>query len=723
MSDILSLDFPIVKVLPEFLKAFDQENTIILKAETGAGKSTILPLSLLEHAKSYGEKIIMLEPRRLATKSIAKRMADLLGEELGKTIGYSIRFESAKSEESLIEVVTEGILTRMLVDNPELKGYSTVIFDEFHERSIHADLGLALTRAIQQNTRPDLKVVIMSATLNEDYLAKSLKAKIINSKGRSYPVSIQYVGESADRTVIEDSIAHQVVKAINTMEGDVLVFLPGQGEIMRVQELLKRKLNQIKILPLYGQLPWHKQQQAILPDSEGKRKVVLATSIAETSLTIEGVKIVIDSGLGRHSIYDAKKGLSRLVTEPISKDEADQRSGRAGRIAEGTCFRMWSEIEHKHKRPHRLPEVLVNDLSPLMLDLYAKNIHPDNYQDQLFWVTPPPADKLIEADKLLNSLEAIENGKITNLGKAMNQLPCHPRLAHMLKHPMAHDNMALATDLAAILEEKDTFYQQYGADVSARLELLHQLREEKRLSKSLKKIEQIAKSYRKLLDVEIDNSAVDSYAVGFLLALAYPDRIATAKRGNNAQFQLANGAIAAIGHKDELAAESWLAVASMDARQGLGKIFLAAPLNPKDLMPLVKSSDNCYWNIVEEEFELREELSIGSIVLKSEPIDDEPDNAEKKQAIIKVIQEDDELLQASDEFDAFCREIELLRSESPDEGWPEMNIGFIKMLAKKWVSDELINQPNLSEKLSKLDLVQTGLQLLSEKQRKIYLDK
>lgn len=720
MPDILSLDFPIVKVLPDFLKAFEQENTIILKAETGAGKSTILPLALIERAKATGEKIIMLEPRRLATKSIAKRMADLLGEELGETVGYSIRFESARSESTLIEVVTEGVLTRILVDNPDLKGYSTVIFDEFHERSIHADLGLALTRAIQQKSRPDLKVIIMSATLNEDYLAKSLKAKVINSKGRSFPVTIHYVGESADRSVIEDSVAHQIIKAAKSLEGDILVFLPGQGEIMKVQELIKGKLKNIKILPLYGQLAWHKQQQAILPDSEGKRKVVLATSIAETSLTIEGVKVVIDSGLGRHSIYDAKKGLSRLVTEPISKDEADQRSGRAGRISEGICFRMWSEIEQKNKRPHRLPEILVNDLSPLLLDLYAKHINIDNNQDQLFWVTPPPSDKLIEAKKLLNSLEAIENDKITDLGSAMNQLPCHPRLAHMLKHPLAKENLALATDLAAILEEKDTFYQQYGADISARIAILHQLREEKRLSKSLKKIEKIAKSYRNLLSIEVDNSEVDSFAVGFLLSLAYPDRIATAKRGNNAQFQLANGAIAAIGHKDDLASESWLAVASMDARQGLGKIFLAAPLNPKDLMPLVKSSENCYWDIHEDNFELREEMSIGSIILKSEFIDDEPDLSEKREAVIRAIQQEDDLLHNSDEFEFFCKEIETLRNDSPDEGWPEMNLNFIKRLANKWVSEELVNQSNLAERLDNLNLKEIGIALLTEKQRKAY---
>ncbi len=688
MIDLHSLDFPIVAILPDFLAAFEAENTLILKAETGAGKSTILPLALLEYANKKQQKVIMLEPRRLAAKSIAKRMADLLGEPLGKSIGYSIRFESAKCADTLIEVVTEGILTRMLVSNPQLDGYCTVIFDEFHERSIHADLGLALSRSLQQKTRPELRIILMSATLNEDYLTNHLKATLIKSAGRSFPVEINYIGAQSEG-LIEETIAYQILTAEKTHDGDMLVFLPGQGEINKVWDIIKGKLKEAKVCPLYGQLPWNKQQRAILPDQDGKRRVVLATSIAETSLTIEGIKIVIDSGLGRHSVYNPKTGLSSLITESISKDEADQRSGRAGRVAPGICFRMWSEAEHWQKRAHRIPEILVNDLGPLLLDLYAKGI---SQTHELFWVTPPPIDKIIEAEKLLTELEAVEHGTITTLGKAMNQLPCHPRLAHMLQHPLAQEHIALATDLAAALEEKDTFYQVYGADITARLALLHELRAENRLSKPLKRIEQVAKSYRELLKVEADNTAVDTYTAGLLLSMAYPDRIATAKRGNNAQFQLANGAIAAIGHKDDLANESWLSVASMDARQGLGKIFLAAPLNPKDLMPLVKTFETTYWDYDNDTFEIREELKIGHIILKSEPIDDEPDANKKKQAVITAITQDEEgeLLQESTAFDALIKRIEAKRKQFPDQGWPEMNRLFLRRLAKLWVTDEMI---------------------------------
>lgn len=718
MIDVNSLDFPIVRVIPQFLKDFEQEHTLILKAETGAGKSTILPLALIDYAKKLHQKIIMLEPRRLAAKSIAQRMADLLNEPLGKTVGYSIRFESAKSEETIIEVVTEGILTKMLVTDPELTEYCTVIFDEFHERSIHADLGLALAKSLQQKKRNDLKLIIMSATFNEDNLAASLKAHVIKSAGRSYPVTIKYAGEQSGG-LIEETIAHQIITASKQQQGDILVFLPGQGEILKVHELLRNQLNDVLVCPLYGQLPWHKQQRAILPDNSGRRRVVLATSIAETSLTIEGIKIVVDSGLGRNSIYNPKNGLSGLVTEAISQDEADQRSGRAGRLVPGICYRMWSESAHMIKKPHRTPEILVNDLSPLLLDLYAKNI---SDTQALFWVTPPPIDKIYEAEKLLTQLEAISNNAITVLGKEMNLLPCHPRLAHMLKHELANDNLALATDIAALLEEKDTFYRELGADLSSRIDRLHALRAENRLSKPLKRIEKVAKRYRELIKIEADNSQVDAQSVGFLLALAYPDRIATAKRGNNAQFQLANGAIAAVGHKDELAHESWLTVASMDARQGLGKIFLAAPLNPTDLKPLIKNTETPVWDYDNDAFELNEELRIGNIILSSEFIDDDLDQQEKKQAVINAIQTDEEheLLRPEASFEAFCQQINTLRIAYPDEGFPAMSVMYLKKLVSIWLPDSIIEEEDIITALLGLDLTAIGKNMLTDRQQEVF---
>lgn len=710
---IESLDFPIVKVLPDFKAALETEKTLILNAETGAGKSTILPLSLIDVAKTQGKTIIMLEPRRLAVKSIASRMADLLGEEVGETIGYSIRFESRKSDSTLIEIVTEGILTRMLVSDPLLSNYCMVIFDEFHERSIHADLGLALTRALQLKERPDLQIILMSATLNKSALASALKAKVINSSGRTFPVDIYYVGEAME-TFEATTIAHQIKEALKKHEGDLLVFLPGQGEIKDVFQLLKHQVRNAQIVELYGQLPWHKQQRAILPHPEGKRKVVLATSIAETSLTIEGIKVVIDCGLGRHSLYDPQIGLSRLVTSPISKDEADQRSGRAGRLSSGICYRMWSATEHEYRPDHRTPEILVNDLAPLKLDLYAKGI---SQAHSLYWLSPPPLDKLMEAEELLEQLEAIQAGKITNLGKEMHALPCHPRLAHMLKHKLSQKNLALATDIAALLEEKDTAYKLFGADLSPRIEQLRKLRAEKRLSKGQKKIEKIAASYRKILQIEVSDEAIDPYEIGFMLSLAYPDRIASAKRGNNAQFQLANGAIAAIGHKDGLAAEAWLSVAAMDARQGLGKIFLAAPLNPKDLSPLVKQEVSPYWDFEEDFFELRTEIKIGRIILKSEPIQEEVDHEDYREAILKALKfQGEDILHISDEFESFSQQINLLRRLHPSEAWPEMGIDYIKSLTPIWTEALEIPHENTFQFLHALNLIDIGKSLLTPSQ-------
>ncbi len=360
--EINKIDLPVVEIIPEIQSKLKQSNTLIINAEAGAGKSTIIPLALLEDIKSTGKKIIMLEPRRLAAKSIAKRMSELLQEPLGQTVGYRIRFETVISESTIIEVVTEGILSRMLDSDPLLKEVAILIFDEFHERSIYADVALALARFTQASLRPDLKILIMSATLNQKMLSEALKAEAVVSKGRQFPVDINYVGET-DYHSLAEMTANLVKKSIKEHEGDILVFLPGQGEINAVMQELRSVSRSIGIYPLYGQLPWPKQWAAIQPHPTGKRKIVLATSIAETSLTIEAVKVVIDTGFGRGSEFDATTGLSRLVTRDISIDEADQRAGRAGRVSAGTCYRMWSETEHLYRNKHRIPEILNEDLS------------------------------------------------------------------------------------------------------------------------------------------------------------------------------------------------------------------------------------------------------------------------------------------------------------------------------------------------------------------------
>ncbi|WP_375577594.1 ATP-dependent helicase HrpB [Marivirga tractuosa] len=705
--DLSQINLPIVEILPEVVQKIKEEQNLILNAEAGAGKSTIIPIALLEILQNEKQKIIMLEPRRLAAKSIAQRMAQLIGEEVGKTIGYRIRFETRISDQTKIEVVTEGILNKMMDSDPELKDVALIIFDEFHERSIHADVALALARYTQQNSRPDLKLLIMSATLDQALLAKALNAKVVASKGRQFPVNIDYAG-NLDQRLLAELTAEQVKKALKDDEGDILVFLPGQGEILAVQDLLRKSKAKAEIYPLYGQLAWHKQWAAIQPHPQGKRKIVLATSIAETSLTIEGIKVVIDTGLKKNSIFDPNTALNSLKTQSISQDEATQRAGRAGRLAPGKCYRMWTKEDQNIKPSHRLAEILFADLANLKLDLAARNIHQSN---RLFWLTPPPLDKLIYAENLLIQLEALNEDKsITEIGKQMHQLPCHPRLAHMLVK--STENLSLAIDLASLLEEKDPLYKKAGADISERIQLLRTLRKEKRLGRNFQKIEKIAQSYRSLFKIEEENQEIDPYAIGFLLAMAYPDRIASAKRGNNAQFQLSNGSIAAIGHKDELADESWLTVANMDARGGMGKIFLAAPLNPKDLMPLVKNKRNVTWDFDEDEFAVSQDLSIGNITLKREELEDEPSLEDKRAAIIKAIQlHYDEILNADDEF---LNYIEELKEQKEDSEYANFNLAYLGITAEKWLPEGIENEVDIVKSLQKISLTSILKELLRD---------
>ena len=361
---------PILDILPEICSQLANQNTLILQAPPGAGKSTVLPLELLKEKWLEGKKMLMLEPRRLAARSVATRMASLIGEEVGQTVGYRVRFENKTSSATRLEVLTEGILTRMLQQDPSLEGVGLVIFDEFHERSLHADLALALCREMQQVVREDLKILIMSATLDGEQLSKLLgNAPIVTSSGRQHPIKQVYLGN--DTAPIYQRMAFAIKKALKEETGDVLAFLPGMGEINRTFELLSSELSttDIALLTLYGDLSPKEQQAAIMPHPQGKRKVVLATSIAETSLTIEGVKVVIDSGLARVPKFDPRSGLTRLETIKVTVDAADQRAGRAGRLGPGVCYRLWSEGTHQQMSPQRTPEMLEADLAPMMLEL------------------------------------------------------------------------------------------------------------------------------------------------------------------------------------------------------------------------------------------------------------------------------------------------------------------------------------------------------------------
>lgn len=669
--DPKSIDLPIVEILDEVKAQLHKEHTLIVHAPPGAGKSTLLPIALMEESWLKGQKIIMLEPRRLAARSIAMRLSELIGEQVGETVGYRIRFETKVSEATKVEVVTEGILTRMLHGDNSLEGVGLVIFDEFHERSIHADVALALCRESQQVLRPDLKIMVMSATLNMPQLTQSLKAPVVESKGRQYPVDIQYVGDQ-DQFMIPEMTANTVVKASKVHEGDILVFMPGQGEITQCAGILKSKLKGFQIHPLYGQLPYNKQKAAILPDREGRRKVVLATNIAETSLTIEGVKVVVDTGFGRTMKWDPKSGLSRLETVQISKDSADQRAGRAGRLSPGVCYRMWSKATDGRLQEHRTPEILESDLASLVLDLASWGI-----SDPLIltWLSPPPRGAWQAAVQTLHELEALENGRITDHGKEVHRLPCHPRLAHMMLMAEEEGLVSLAADVAALLEERDPLGKEAGIDINNRIEALRTHRREGRKGGRFDRIEKIAGSYRKLFDEEVDNDPFDPYETGLLLTHAFPERIAFARPGNNAQFKLANGRIAMAGHKDDLAHESWLAIANLDARDGMGKIFMASPLNPKDLASRVKEVEVVEWDTEDGGLNASKDLRIGNIVLKSVPLPD-PDVSHLKDAIVQAIKKEGRTLLDWNE------EVEQLQNR-------------VKSL-KKWLSTSVQNLPDLS---------------------------
>ena len=705
--DPFQIDLSITEVISEVRTILSRENTLIVNAPPGAGKSTLLPLALMEEPWLQNKKIIMLEPRRLAAKTIAMRMASLLNQEVGESIGYRIRFENRVGNLTKIEVVTEGILTRMLHTDNSLENVGMVIFDEFHERSIYADVALALCREAQQVLRPDLRILIMSATLDMPQLTSLLKARAVVSQGKQYPVEIKY-GTGVDMYLLPELAARAVLKATSDHEGDALVFLPGEGEIKKCEEILRKELRGFAIHPLYGQLPSNKQYVAIMPSRDGKRKVVLATSIAETSLTIEGIRIVVDCGYTRVSRFDPNSALSRLETVMISKDSADQRAGRAGRLSPGVCYRLWTKATHAQLADNRTPEILESDLASLVLDMAQWGITDAN---QLTWLTPPPKGAVAQASELLHQLDALENGRITPHGKKIHSLPCHPRIAHMLVLAEEQGSLPLATDIAAILEERDPLPKEAGIDINLRIEALRQYRNENGSAQRMSRIEKVAESYRKLFKVNPENGSFDPYETGVLLAYAYPERIACARPGNNAQFQLANGKLAMAGHRDDLAHEPWLSVAHIDARDGMGKIFMAAPLNPKDLAPLVKEKEVIVWDTRKGGLVASRDLRIGNIILQSKPISS-PDEKHLIKAITNAIkQEGERLLNFNDQVVQWQNRVLSLRQWRPDDDWTDVSTQTLLQSNENWLAPYLqsVKKPEDLKKLDLADILHSSL--------------
>lgn len=687
---------------------------LVITAAPGAGKSTLLPLTMLE-GLTDGGKILMLEPRRLAAKQIAERMADLLHEPVGKTVGYRVRFEKKVSADTRIEVLTEGILTRMLVDDPMLDGVSIVIFDEFHERSLASDVALALARESQQVVRPDLRIVLMSATIDASAISSALNAPVVESEGRMFPVEVLRSSEEATADNVVAVVAHTIRLAFNENEGDILAFLPGQAEILRCQEILENTLPETDVYPLYGLLSPQDQRRAIMPSPHGRRKVVLATSIAETSLTIEGVRVVVDSGLCRTLVFDQRNGLSRLETVRISLDMANQRKGRAGRLTEGVCYRLWSLATEHRMADCRRPEILDADLAPMVLDVASFG---ESNVMALPWLTPPPVGNVAQASKLLNLLGATDSiGKITRLGQSMVALPCHPRIARMLVLGQSDGLKALAADIAALIEEKDPLSGEVAdADINTRLCLLREARTRRQEGK-WSRIMRIAKEYCALAKVAVDNSVPSSEEVGMLIATAYPERVSVATDGCG-RFRLATGGSAFVDKDDMLSSANWLAVATLNAASG--KVFLASPFNPKSAAHLSTERDNVSWDSKQGRVVAQHEKLIGGLVIEAKPL-----KVVDKQKVIAIIcsaavKEGLSMLDFSDEVARLQRRVACVAAWHPDLELPDLSTEVVLQHSADWLPFYLeglaVALPSVAD-LKKIDLPVALMSLLTYEQQ------
>lgn len=560
---------PIEAVLNRLIAALDAVGNAVLVAPPGAGKTTLVPLRLLDADWRGDGRVIVLEPRRLAARAAARRMSALLGDEVGGRVGYRVRMETRISKRTRVEVVTEGVFTRMILADPGLDGVAAVLFDEFHERSLDGDTGLALVLEARDALRPDLRLLVMSATLDDARVAALLgDAPVIRSKGRAFPVETRHLGRDA-ATRIEDEVAAAVKTALAEEAGSILVFLPGQAEIRRTAERLVDAMpGDTDLCPLYGALDAAEQDRAIRPPPAGRRKIVLATAIAESSLTIDGVRVVIDAGLARKPRYEPSNGLTRLETVRVSRAAADQRRGRAGRLQPGTCYRLWNEGQTGSLQPYDRPEILDADLAGLVLDLAAWGTADPH---GLSWLDPPPEPAWNEAVALLTSLDAVDaDGRLTGHGRALARLPLHPRLAHMVLRGAEDADGRLAAEIAVIVSERGLG----GSDTDLR-ERLRRLRGGKGRSKEARRL---AARWAEMAGLGAGPTVATVEAAGRLLALAYPDRVARA-RGAPGSFRLANGRGALVDATDPLAAEPFLAVAELQGTARNARITLAAPLS------------------------------------------------------------------------------------------------------------------------------------------------
>lgn len=664
---------PVASIAGEVNDSLRAYPRIVVTAPPGSGKSTLLPLTIAQGLPSG--RVIMLEPRRAAARQIAMRMAQMIGERVGATVGYRMRFESEVSDATRIEVVTEGVLERMLVDDPTLENIGAVIFDEFHERSLTADLTLALTLEAQNLIRPDLKIVIMSATMDAEALCKSLDAPLVEAEGTMFDVAVLN-SDDTDAFSCADDVASAVRRAYREQPGNILAFLPGQGEIMRCLAKLEEAIPDTVILPLHGMLAPAEQYHAIEYNPSGKRKIVLATPIAETSLTIEGIRTVVDSGLYRAVKYNPSTGLSRLETQRISMDMARQRTGRAGRLSEGVCYRLWTKATELRMQENRNPEILDADLSGMILDIAAWG---GSEPASLPWITPPPTGHIAEAQRLLKLLGALDgNGVITPHGRRMAALPCHPRIANMLVCATDGPLRALAADIAAILEDKDPLNDENDADINTRIALLRERRLRKE-SGNWRRIISIAAQYRRMVRCAEDNSTFDSEDTGMLIASAYPERIAL--RLKDGIFRMPGGENVSLNESDNLSVHDFLAVASTGRR-----IFLASPIGRKTLENLAVPYENISWSSREGRVIARKELRIGVHVVGSKPLDNVGQDATVQVICRAAVKEGRTMFDFNDDVTALQERVAMVAEWHPEMELPSVTTESILASASDWLS-------------------------------------
>lgn len=691
---------PIDLILPSLKESVLGNRSVVLHAPPGAGKTTRVPIALLDLIPPERGRIVMLEPRRIAAVSAARWMAHILGEQVGETVGYTIRFDSRVSDKTRIEVVTEGILTRRIQTDPTLENVAMIVFDEFHERSIHADLALTLCMDISKSLRPDLKMLIMSATLDCGPIAALLgNAPIVSSSGQAFAVEERYISDSKIRP-LREKITDVVVMALKETAGDILVFLPGSGEIRQCSDALAKAIpgrhGDLSIHPLYGDLPFEEQERAILPSL--KRRIVLATNIAETSLTIEGVNVVIDSGLTRRLQYDPSSGMNRLITVNTSRASAEQRKGRAGRLAPGVCYRLYNRHMFQSMIPFSPPEMMVSDLSSLLLELALWGVKEPS---TLVWLDAPPSAALESARHLLMNLGLIDQSfSITSAGREAARLPLHPRLGRLLLKAANLGCPSLGADLAAIASERDIVRRSASVgsepDIRARVEILHAWRASKELPDAadllgLRAVDRTAKQLLRLISEtgKVDDKEIsDPDMIPGLLLCAFPDRIAKRREEGDGRFLLSQGRGLRLPAESSLSKSPYIVAVNLDAGEKTeGRVHLAVPLSEALIRQECSNSINMLrrieWSKRERRIIAAEEESIGAVLLSIKPFS--PTEDEVLPIICEVIKNGQASVSFSSEARKFQARVSLLKRAFPEQNLPDLSDDSLFSHPEEWL--------------------------------------